>query len=178
MTLADVIVAMRAVGCSAEQIIAVTEALDLRSVGAKRQARYRERKRNESVTERNALRKRDAHRDTTQVDFIQSVVAQWNDTAAYYRLPQVKDITVPRQAAIMARAKDLTETYDFPDPSAGFVVLFNHVKGSPFLRGEANGFRCDLDFCIRSSSFTKIMEGRYESQGNPTARTPYRGSRA
>ncbi len=173
MTLADVIAAMRAVGCSAEQIVAVTEAMDLRSVGAKRQARYRERKRNEIVTDRNALRKRDA----TQVDFIQSVVSQWNETASRYRLPQVKDITVPRQAAIMARAKDLTETYDFPDPSTGFVSLFNHVQASPFLRGEANGFRCDLDFCIRSSSFTKIMEGRYESQGNPTPRTPYRGSR-
>ena len=61
MTLVDVIDAMKAVGCSLEQVVAVSGALDLRSTGAKRQARYRER-RNENVTKRNALRKRDAQR--------------------------------------------------------------------------------------------------------------------
>jgi len=42
------------------------------------------------------------------------------------------------------------------------------VRGSPFLRGEANGFRCDFDFVTRASSFTKIMEEKYA----PTRQRP------
>ncbi len=176
MTLADVIAAMRAVGCSEEQVMAVlgtVEIVDQRQARRERNARYQAKLRRLKTSYKTP---KTSYPDTNRVDFIQSVVSKWNETASRYHLPQVIDITAPRQAAIMARAKDLTETYEFPDPSAGFAVLFGRVQSSPFLRGEANGFRCDLDFCVRSSSFTKIMEGRYES-GNPTERTPYRGTR-
>lgn len=99
-----------------------------------------------------------------QVELFQSVVGMWNDMAAGLKLVAVRDITHPRQAAIIARSADLTKTYDFPDALEGWRKLMGLVRASPFLRGEANGFRCDFDFLTRASSFTKIMEGKYEAQ--------------
>jgi hypothetical protein len=108
-------------------------------------------------------------RREADIALIQSVVGDWNDLAASLRLPQVQDITPSRQAAILARAKDFTTTYDFADPPAGFAELFNRIRGSPFLRGEATNFRCDFDFATKQSSFTKIMEGKYEARAqSPT----------
>ena len=84
--------------------------------------------------------------------------------ATAVRLVAVRDITPTRQAAIIARSEDLLKTYDFPDAIDGWRKLMGLVRGSPFLRGELNGFRCDFDFAIRASSFTKIMEGKYEAR--------------
>ena len=84
--------------------------------------------------------------------------------ATAVRLVAVRDITPTRQAAIVARSDDLVKTYDFPDAIEGWRKLMGLVRGSPFLRGELNGFRCDFDFVTRASSFTKIMEGKYEAR--------------
>lgn len=98
-----------------------------------------------------------------RVALIQTVVGGWNKLASDWRLPAVKDITESRQRAIIARSKDLTETYDFPEPLAGYEALFAKVRASPFLRGE-KGYRVDFDFAVTTkSSFTKIMEGKYEA---------------
>lgn len=97
------------------------------------------------------------------VELFQTVVAMWNDLAGSLRLVAVRDIPPARQAAILARSDDLVKTYDFPDSLAGWRKLMGLVRGSPFLRGERNGFRCDFDFVSRKSSFTKIMEGKYEA---------------
>ena len=98
------------------------------------------------------------------VTLFQTVVGMWNEMAANCRLIAVRDITPPRQAAIVARSEDFTKTYDFPDALEGWRKLMGLVRGSPFLRGELNGFRCDFDFATRASSFTKIMEGKYEAR--------------
>ncbi len=98
------------------------------------------------------------------VTLFQTVVGMWNETAAGYHLVAVRDITTTRQAAILARSEDFLKTYDFPDAIDGWRKLMGLVRGSPFLRGELNGFRCDFDFVTRASSFTKIMEGKYEAR--------------
>jgi hypothetical protein len=98
------------------------------------------------------------------VELFQTIVGMWNEMASGLRLVAVRDITPTRQAAIVARSEDLVKTYDFPDPIAGWRKLMGFVRGSPFLRGELNGFRCDFDFVTRASSFTKIMEGKYEAR--------------
>jgi hypothetical protein len=99
-----------------------------------------------------------------RVELCQAVVRLWNETAAAGGLVAVRDITAARQAAIAARSEDLVKTYEFPDALAGWRKLMGLVRGSPFLRGEVNGFRCDFDFVTRASSFTKIMEGKYEAR--------------
>jgi hypothetical protein len=220
MSVAAAIREMLAKGMTLDDALAVVEAFEAdredRSTGARRQARYRERKRNESVTKRNGddrnesdalLRKsvtpvtplarvednllpletaggfqeegefqvsretfnslvpdpKSALRKQT-VALCQTVVGMWNDMASGLRLVVVRDITAARQAAIVARSEDLVKTYDFPDALAGWRKLMGLVRGSPFLRGELNGFRCDFDFVTRASSFTKIMEGKYEAR--------------
>lgn len=209
MNLADVAAAMAQAGCTSEQIAVTLKSLDTRSTAAKRQARYRERKRNESVTNRNsdvtvtlsdaspfppdkersptppkeitplspsdpngsvvlaAVRTTEIQRKQ-RVDLIQEVVGMWNDLAGQTKLAQVRDITDRRQAAIVARSEALTKTYDFPDPLAGWRDVINRVRLSPFLRGEnKQGWRCDFDFVIAPSSFTKIMEGKYAPEIKP-----------
>ena len=98
------------------------------------------------------------------VDLFQTIVGMWNEMAARSGLVAVRDITTTRQAAILARSQDFLKTYDFPDAIDGWRKLMGLVRGSPFLRGELNGFRCDFDFATRASSFTKIMEGKYEAR--------------
>ena len=42
----------------------------------------------------------------------------------------------------------------------------NAYDNSPFLQGKAKGytdFRMDFDFCLQQSSFTKMVEGKYEN---------------
>jgi uncharacterized protein YdaU (DUF1376 family) len=96
-------------------------------------------------------------------ELIETVVGEWNALALSLKLPQVSHITEKRQAAVRNRAKELVDYYDYPDPLTGFRQgLFAQIRGSPFLRGEAGDFRTDFDFAFTLSSFTKIMEGRYE----------------
>ncbi len=102
-------------------------------------------------------------RDEKNTELIQTVASNWNDFAAELKLPQVVHITPARQSSILRRAKELVEYYDYPDAILGFRALFAKIRGSPFLRGETGKFRADLDFAINQSSFTKIMEDRYES---------------
>jgi hypothetical protein len=101
------------------------------------------------------------------VELFQTIVGLWNDLASSHGLVAVRDITTKRQSAILARSEDLVKTYDFPDALEGWRKLMGLVRGSPFLRGEATGFRCDFDFVSRASSFTKIMEGKYEAKTTP-----------
>jgi uncharacterized protein YdaU (DUF1376 family) len=96
------------------------------------------------------------------VELIQNVVGEWNNLASNLKLPQVAHITPARQSNILRRAKELVDFYDYPEPSQGFQALFQKIRGSPFLRGDTGKFRADLDFAINQSSFTKIMEDRYE----------------
>jgi hypothetical protein len=103
-------------------------------------------------------------RRKNDVDLCQDVVADWNALAADLGLPVVRDITPSRQAAIKSRSEDFKRTYDYADPRVGFSELMTRVRRSPFLRGDVRDFRCDFDFVVRASSFTKIMEGRYETQ--------------
>lgn len=106
--------------------------------------------------------KRQARKD--DVALMQDVVADWNALAVSIGLPQVQDITPTRQSAILCRAKDFCKTYELPDARTGFRELFAKIRASPFLCGEVKDFRCDFDFAVRASSFTKIMEGRYEAR--------------
>jgi hypothetical protein len=105
-------------------------------------------------------RKKNSEAETA---LLQCVGEGWNELASAYRLPQVSKLTEKRKSWVVARAKELVADYDYENPIDGFSELFNKIKTSKFLRGEANGFRCDFDFAFNQSSFTKIMEGRYEN---------------
>jgi len=102
------------------------------------------------------------------VELYQSVARGWNDLAARCGLSEITDITEQRQAMIRARAEDLVETYDFPDPDAGFAHLWGLIRASPFLLGHRtrlNGehvWKCTFNWALTKSHFTEIMEKKYE----------------
>ena len=106
----------------------------------------------------NGLSKEEKPTGNTQL--CQEVGALWNAFAKLYGLPTAISLTKSRQSRILARSRDLVQTFEFPDPLTGFQELFEKVRGSPFLLGQ-KGFKCDLDFVTKESSFTKIMEGSY-----------------
>ena len=89
-------------------------------------------------------------------------VAEWNEIAAELKLPAIQRLTPARSAALRAR---LAEAGGIE----GWKAALAKVRASPFLRGESGrsngheGWRCTFDWLIRQSSFTKLMEGAYDS---------------
>ena len=46
----------------------------------------------------------------------------------------------------------------------GVQALMTRIRGSPYLRGEVNGFRVSFDWIVNPSNYQKIMEGNYENR--------------
>lgn len=102
-------------------------------------------------------------------ELLQEIAGQWQDLASSAGLPQIDDITPPRQAAIRARVRDF-KSRGCCDPAAGMAELVAKIRGSPFLLGQTSaGFRATFDFVMKSSNYHKIMDGNYE--GKPAGKT-------
>ena len=82
-------------------------------------------------------------------------------------ISRCRAISKTRQGHILARARDLVEAFNFPDPAAGFAELFARIRGSPFLLGHTGRWKCDLDWVVTESNFLKIMEGKYAPEQKP-----------
>ncbi len=89
---------------------------------------------------------------------LQSFGEQWNELAASLRLPAIDEIKPgsTRERWALARLREM--------PPEGVRDLMARIRGSPYLRGEVNGFRCTFDWITNSSNFQKIMEGNYEDR--------------
>jgi hypothetical protein len=77
----------------------------------------------------------------------------WNNLAGELRLPQIEEIGSGsmRERHALARLRQMPTT-DF---------LWPFIRGSPYLRGEVNGFRCTFDWIINAANFEKIRDGNY-----------------
>jgi uncharacterized protein YdaU (DUF1376 family) len=95
---------------------------------------------------------------------LRTTAEAWNDLASSVGLATVAKLTDARKVAITRRAKELVDDFDYENPTAGFSELFSKIRGSPFLRGSESSWRCDFDWCLALSNFTKIMEGKYENR--------------
>ncbi len=89
---------------------------------------------------------------------LRSFGEQWNELAASMRLPAIDEIKPgsTRERWALARLREMG-----PD---GVRDLLARIRGSPYLRGEINGFVCHFDWIVNSSNFQKIMEGNYEDR--------------
>jgi hypothetical protein len=95
---------------------------------------------------------------------LQEMVGLWQDAANELGLPQISDITLPRQAALRARIKDF-RSYEFPDANQGMQSLIAKIRGSPFLTGQTDAaFRASFDWVLKQTNFNKIMDGNYETK--------------
>lgn len=97
-------------------------------------------------------------------EVILDLVDLWNEFARSNSLPTADIISPQRVSCLRARCNDFKDL-GFEDPLAGMRALLVRVRASPWLMGEEKGgWHCDLDFIIKLSKFTKIMEGSYESK--------------
>jgi uncharacterized protein YdaU (DUF1376 family) len=80
----------------------------------------------------------------------------WNELASSFRLPTIDEIKPgsTRERRALARLREIPDTQ----------ALMARIRGSPYLRGEVNGFRCTFDWIVNPSNFQKIMEGNYEDR--------------
>jgi hypothetical protein len=87
---------------------------------------------------------------------LRSFGEQWNALAAAFKFPAIEEIKTgsTRERHALARLREMG-----PD---GVQGLMTRIRGSPYLRGEVNGFRVTFDWIINASNFQKIMEGNYE----------------
>lgn len=77
----------------------------------------------------------------------------WNALAADLHLPQIEQIEPGsrRERHALARLRSM------PSPD----YLWPFIRGSPYLRGEVNDFRCTFDWIVNASNFDKIRDGNY-----------------
>jgi hypothetical protein len=92
----------------------------------------------------------------------------WNTLAGECGMPAIQDIKPgdTREKHALARASDLVA--DFGDLTKGLAEIANKIRGSPYLRGEVNGFRCSFDWAMTRANYVKIREGNYAVRPAPT----------
>ena len=81
------------------------------------------------------------------------VVEVWNEVALKLGKPKVRDLTPERRQLLKGRMSQ----YALDD----FVLVFNNIERSPFLRGDHGWRGCTFDWVFKKSNFQKILEGNY-----------------
>lgn len=87
---------------------------------------------------------------------IQQAVDLWNGLADDIGLPRCAKLTKDRRTKLRNRIRDAGGL-------PGWQKALEKIRGDPFFRGDnKRGWRCGIDFLLRESSFTKLMEGYYD----------------
>lgn len=88
----------------------------------------------------------------------------FNSVAKELGWPEAQALTNKRKAALRARLAEAGGLH-------GWLAAMAKARASPFLRGESGrdkehaGWSPDLDFFLQQTSFTKLMEGKYDQRG-------------
>ena len=88
---------------------------------------------------------------------------EFNNLAERIGLPTCQKFTKARRAKLQARLADCGGI-------EGWRAALAKVEAIPAMRGKANGnghegWRCNIDFLLTESKFTKLMEGHYDNWG-------------
>lgn len=94
-----------------------------------------------------------------------AAVLIFNETAAALNWPQAQRITKPRASKLNQRLEECGGV-------EGWRNAMARARASPFLRGDKRngsheGWVPDLDFFLQQSSFTKLLEGKYDERSSP-----------
>lgn len=102
-----------------------------------------------------------------KTNLTEKAMAMWNEMAGekipgteQTILPLASKPTAQRKSRIPARLRDCGGL-------EGWKVALEKVRASPYLLGEVNGWKADLDFVLREDKFTKIMEGGFDDRKKP-----------
>lgn len=89
---------------------------------------------------------------------VQKAFDNWNIAAEAWGLPIAKTLTNDRRTKLRARLKE--------HGIEGWNEALGIIENSEFLRGENNrAWRVDLNFMLQPSSFNKLLEGSYSTEG-------------
>lgn len=105
---------------------------------------------------------------SAEADEVAAAIKSYNLLATELSWPQAVQITPGRLAKLKQRLKECGGI-------GGWTTAMGKARGSPYLRGEtkrSKGFENwtpDFDFFIQQSSFTKLMEGKYDQRGRVQA---------
>lgn len=100
-----------------------------------------------------------AKRALTIPEDITLAFSHWDDLANEVGLKTVQKITSTRRKHMKARLADCGGLDGWKD-------ALQKVRESSFLKGENNrGWQANIDFMLKESSFTRIMEGTYDHSG-------------
>lgn len=187
----EILDAMVASGCTAEQIAAVVKAASAKvSTNAERQRRYRERHRNVSnVTERNgdvtnvetpSPKKRKVSPCTPSkeknnpIPSSSEAIASSEPAArddeqlgfdAWNDTARRNDLPVAEKLTKDRRSKLTARIADAGGLDGWFRAL-DRLEASDFCTGRKTDFRANLDFVLQASSFLKLIEGSYDNNRN------------
>lgn len=97
-------------------------------------------------------------------DDTKPAVDAYNEAAAKYSWPRCDKFTEARAKKLKVRLKDCGGL-------VGWQAALEKMAASDFLMGrtardeEHKNWKPDLDFLLKESSFTKLMEGKYDNRG-------------
>lgn len=86
---------------------------------------------------------------------VNDFVEAWNETAEACGLSKIRKLTDARKRAFTVRRRE------YPD-IADWQSAFRCLRENKWMHGDnRNGWRADPDFFLKTSSFTKLVEGQY-----------------
>ena len=91
----------------------------------------------------------------------QTAFDMWNILAA--------EVGLVKAQAFDSRKSNFTKRLDECGGLEGWQIVMDKIRNSDFLTGKKTDWKCDIDFVLRKSSFTKIMEGSYDNNGGGMA---------
>lgn len=197
----EILDAMVASGCTAEQIAAVVKAASAKvSTNAERQRRYRERHRNVSnVTERNSdvtnaetpspkkrkvspctpsKEKNNPIPGSSEADASSEPTARDDAQTAFEifnEAAQRNDLPVAEKLTKDRRSKISARLADAGGLD-GWGSAIRRLEASDFCCGRKTSFRATLDFVLQASSFQKLVEGAYDNNPNQRGQHEQRNS--
>lgn len=94
--------------------------------------------------------------DSKTIDLFEAV-RLFNVVAVQFGLPEVQKLTESRKTKLNNRLKDCGGI-------DGWKIALEKITASEFLTGDNDkGWKADFDFLVQESSFTKLMEGKYDN---------------
>jgi len=115
-------------------------------------------------TEKGALYNKE-HEHNHDLEALEAFTS-YNSLALQLGLPQASTLTPSRRQLLKARLRE-------HGGLTGWHRALDNLKASPFLRGENDsGFRANLDFVLRASSFNKLIDGSYYSKSTSRLGSP------
>lgn len=100
---------------------------------------------------------------------LQDAISAYNESANRVGWPQVQRLTPSRKSNLRARLVEC-------DGIQGWRMALDKAEASDFLTGRSGGgnghqnWTMTFDFLVKSSSFTKLMEGSYDNRVNGSAK--------